>query len=85
MLTTPLTSEHQVGLNDILGEKKKAIHDLFAKQPPELLSQGYIHYVKVDIRTNKPLNVQFRYASHVVSRYKTHHRLVLNAVFSSSD
>ena len=53
-----------------------AIRDLFAKQIPELLSQGYIHYVKVDIRTNKPLNVEFSYASHVASRYKTDHRLV---------
>ena len=53
-----------------------AIHDLFAKQIPGLLSQGYIHYIKVDIRTNKPLNVQFRYASDVASQYKTDHRLV---------
>ena len=36
-----------------------------------------IQYLKVDIRTNKPLNVEFRYASHVASRYKTDHRLVL--------
>ena len=26
--------------------------------------------LKVDIQTNKPLNVEFRYASHVASRYK---------------
>ena len=36
-----------------------------------------IHNLKVDIRTNKPLNVQFRYASGVSFRYKTDHRLVL--------
>ena len=57
-----------------------AIHDTFVKQTPPLLSQGYIHYVKVDIRTNKPLNVQFCYASHVASGYKTDHRLIIYAI-----
>ena len=33
--------------------------------------------LKVDIQTNKPLNVEFRYASHVASRYKTDYRLVI--------
>ena len=32
--------------------------------------------LKVDIRTNKPLNVEFHYASHVASQYKTDYRLV---------
>ena len=48
-----------------------ANRDLFAKQTSQLLQ-----YLKVDIRTNKPLNVEFRYASHVASRYKTDYRLV---------
>ena len=47
---------------------------LFAKQIPELLSQGYIHYVKVDIQTNKPPTSV--YDSRVASRYRTDHRLV---------
>ena len=34
-----------------------------------------IHNLKVDIRTNKPLNVKFRYASRVSFRYNDH-RLV---------
>ena len=78
MLTTLLPCGQQVGLNDInyFEKKKMAIRDFFMKQTPELLSKGYIQYVKEDIRTNKSLNVQFRYASHVVSRYKTDHRLV---------
>ena len=48
-----------------------AIRDLFAKQTPQ---QGYS--TKDRFRTNKPLNVEFRYASHVASRYKTDYRLV---------
>ena len=47
-----------------------AIRDFLTKQTPQLLSQGYMHYTKVDVQTNKPLNVQFRYASHVAFRYK---------------
>ena len=36
-----------------------------------------VHFYFFRFRTNKPLNVEFRYASHVASRYKTDYRLVV--------
>ena len=51
---------------------KMATRDVFAKQTVKPLN----FYVKLDMGTNIPVNVQYRYASHVASRYKTDHRLV---------
>ena len=59
----------QVGQNYIW-KKKMAIPDLFVKQTPELLSQAYKHYVKVDIRKNKPLNSLFRLRLSCRLRYR---------------
>ena len=50
---------------------------VYAKQTPQLLSQGYIQYVKVFRQTNH-LMFSSVYDSRVASRYWTDNRLVSN-------
>ena len=49
----------QVDLNDIILRKKEEKWRFVVSSQNKLLSQGCIHYVKFDIRTNKPLNSSF--------------------------
>ena len=52
-----LPAGQQVGLNIIL---KKQLWQIVVSSQNKVLSKGYIHYVKVDIRTNKPLDFRLR-------------------------